>query len=142
MDITAHIVNGGFHVWLGAPAWLVPESAWARRQVASFVNCHVSDGRISLDGYSEIAPFTAQIFPNPAKRHALLEIELKLDELAPLSLDIEIIHINGTLHSRIIQSLDQERFVIPLAEELPLGLYQVHLRSAGYSTFIPLFVKD
>lgn len=68
MDLTYVAVEGGFHVFLGAPALLVPESARARRQVASFINCLPDGGR--LEGSETNGALPLHLHPNPVAGQA------------------------------------------------------------------------
>ncbi len=92
MDLTTVEVEGGFHVWLGAPNWMVPESWKARKQVAYFINCgpemeRRAGGELTFEETHELT-FELHVLPNPASKAFVLEIESNKEWLGALSLEV------------------------------------------------------
>jgi monoterpene epsilon-lactone hydrolase len=128
MDLTFIEVNGGFHVWLAAPAWLVPESAKARNQIASFINCHVVEERIISSEHNSLE-FT--LFPNPSAGNTTLKFNSNILNTADFTeFEINIADVNGqVLYQNSIQ-LDQNSFRFTIPIELKSGIYIVNVQNA------------
>jgi acetyl esterase/lipase len=141
MDLTFITVNGGFHVWLAAPAWLVPESAWARKQVASFINCHESSERLDVD--HQIDDIQLTLFPNPSNGSSSIEINIKNLNFSELGrYQIEIADISGVLHYQNDVSIDASIFRFALPLELKSGIYFVQVKNEKSSTVQTLVISQ
>ncbi|MEZ5007667.1 MAG: alpha/beta hydrolase fold domain-containing protein [Chitinophagales bacterium] len=97
MNITTVAVDGGFHVWLAAPAALVPESWQSRKQIASFINCGPQGERVGFSVEDEKGVtdqlFHYTILPNPTSE----SIQIKFNKYNSNSTNaqIEIYNMSG-----------------------------------------------
>ena len=147
MDLTYVEVEGGFHVWLGAPAWLVPESAWSRRQVASFINCHPESGReavVSAVDFNE-KNWQVKVYPNPVNAASVIEVAAgsHLRELSG-GFSISMVDVHGRVVFR--KQLEVHSPIVALDDlslDIAAGVYYLRVRSAdtGKLEIFPIVVS-
>jgi len=141
MDLTFIAVNGGFHVWLAAPAWLVPESAWARKQVASFINCYAPGERLLQN--ETLSDIQLKLYPNPSTASPIIEIIIQdFKALESAQYPIEIVDINGVVQYKNTLLVDTAIFQFTLPIKLNPGIYFVRVQNGTRSTLQTLMISQ
>ncbi len=129
MPLSTVVINGGFHVWLAGPKWLIPETRKSRRQIYSFINCSSSNEKLSdLFKSENMEELTIEAYPNPVNEHTVLRLNQKTmyDQTA------FTIKIFNSIGSQIAQKhYDQNIETDILIGDLlsSQGLYFVHLKT-------------